>query len=117
MLNEVAKSGITGGIDSFLNKNNNVVEYLEKRNYYEQKKLQEYITILYERKNVIEHGAINDSDGYTNLRKEPNTNSEILEKINTGEKVEILSKKDSWYLVKTSAGKTGYVYNSKILID
>ena len=57
---------------------------------------------------------IQDSDGFTNLRKEKNAQSEILEKIKSGETIEVLDNTGDWYLVKTKAGKTGYVHKSKI---
>jgi hypothetical protein len=58
--------------------------------------------------------CIQDSDGYTNLRKEKNASSEILQKIITGSQVEVLDKSDNWWLVKTKEGKKGYVYKTKI---
>ncbi|SFI50171.1 SH3 domain-containing protein [Halpernia frigidisoli] len=57
---------------------------------------------------------IQDPDGYTNLRKEKNSTSEILQKINTGEKIEVLDNFGDWFLVKTKEGKEGYVYKSRI---
>ena len=58
-----------------------------------------------------------DNDGYTNLRKEKNTTSSILEKVKTGEAIEILNNKGNWYLVKTKAGNQGYVYKTKIISE
>lgn len=57
---------------------------------------------------------IHDSDGYTNLRKDKNTSSEIVEKINSGEQVEVLDQSGDWWLVKTKNGKQGYVHKSRI---
>ncbi|MDR3025159.1 SH3 domain-containing protein [Chryseobacterium sp.] len=42
-----------------------------------------------------------DPDGYTNLRKEKSTNSEILQKIKSGEYINVLNNTDDWFLVKT----------------
>ena len=58
---------------------------------------------------------INDPDGYTNLRKEKNTTSTVLEKIETGQIVELIEKSGDWYLVKTKAGNEGYVFKTKIV--
>ncbi len=60
---------------------------------------------------------INDSDGFTNLRKAKSTTSTIIEKIKTGETVEVIEQSDDWYLIKTKAGNQGYVYKTKIVSE
>lgn len=60
---------------------------------------------------------ISDSDGFTNLRKEKNTTSTILEKVKTGESVELIKQLGDWYFVKTKSGKEGYVYKTKIVSE
>ena len=55
-----------------------------------------------------------DPDGYTNLRKDKNTTSEILQKINSGEHIEVLDNSGDWYLIKTKQGKQGYVHRSRV---
>jgi predicted Zn-dependent protease len=57
---------------------------------------------------------IEDKDGYTNLRKEKSSSSEILQKIKSGEQIEILDNTGDWFLVKTKEGKTGYIHKSRI---
>lgn len=57
---------------------------------------------------------IQDPDGYTNLRKEKNAQSEILQQIKSGEDIEILDNSGDWYLVKTKEGNEGYVHESRI---
>ncbi|MGI9582230.1 SH3 domain-containing protein [Chryseobacterium sp. RRHN12] len=57
---------------------------------------------------------IQDSDGFTNLRKEKNSSSQILQKINTGEQVEVLDQNGDWWLVVSKEGKKGYVHKSRI---
>ncbi len=57
---------------------------------------------------------IQDSDGYTNLRKEKNSSSQILQKINTGEQVEVLDQNGDWWLTVSKEGKKGYVHKSRI---
>ena len=52
-------------------------------------------------------------DGYTNLRKEKSTTSTVLEKVETGQIVEVIEKSGDWYLVKTKAGNEGYVLRQK----
>lgn len=58
--------------------------------------------------------VINDSDGFTNLRKDKSSRSVIIEKIKSGEKVEILDDSGNWRLIKTNSGNTGYVYKTKL---
>ena len=57
---------------------------------------------------------IKDVDGFTNLRKGKSKESAILQKIPSGEKIQVLDKTDDWYLVKTKAGNQGYVFKTKI---
>ena len=57
---------------------------------------------------------IQDSDGYTNLRKDKTSTSEILQKIKSGEHIEVLDNTGDWFLIKTKEGKEGYVHKSRI---
>lgn len=57
---------------------------------------------------------IQDLDGYTNLRKGKNTSSEILQKIKTGEEINVLDKSNDWWYIQTKSGNKGYVYKTKI---
>ncbi len=58
--------------------------------------------------------SIQDEDGFTNLRKEKNASSEVLQKIISGEHIEVLNDSGNWFLVKTKEGKEGYVHKSRI---
>lgn len=59
-------------------------------------------------------GKINSET--VNLRKEPNTNSPIIEQLDRNNEVEILEQEDGWYKVKITEKKiTGYV--SEKLVD
>nr|WP_315238869.1 SH3 domain-containing protein [uncultured Flavobacterium sp.] len=60
---------------------------------------------------------IADPDGYTNLRKEKNSTSSILEKVKTGEFVEVIKQSGGWYLVKTKSGKEGYIFKTKTVSE
>lgn len=117
LLNEMAKSGITGGIDSFINNDSSIIQILEKNDYFGQSNLKEYITVVYEKEEIINYGQIIDPDGHTNLRKKPSSDSDILQRIATGEMVEIVSKDSLWYKVNTDAGQTGYVHNSRLKMN
>lgn len=57
---------------------------------------------------------IQDSDGYTNLRKDKLATSEILQKVKSEEIIEVLDNTGDWFLIKTKAGKQGYNYKSRI---
>ncbi|MDN3694174.1 SH3 domain-containing protein [Chryseobacterium tructae] len=57
---------------------------------------------------------IQDTDGYTNLRKGKSTTSQTLQKINTGETIEVLDQNGNWWLVISKEGKKGYVHKSRI---
>ncbi|WP_394364141.1 SH3 domain-containing protein [Flavobacterium plurextorum] len=38
----------------------------------------------------------------------------MIEKIKSGERVEILNDSENWWLIKTNSGNKGYVYRTKI---
>lgn len=58
--------------------------------------------------------TIHDPDGFTNLRKDRSTNSKILQKIKSGEHIEVLDNTGDWFLVQTKEGQKGYVHKSRI---
>ncbi|WP_395076284.1 SH3 domain-containing protein [Flavobacterium sp.] len=60
---------------------------------------------------------INDSDGYTNLRKQKDTISTILQKVNSGSEVTVLDDTDTWWEIETAEGNIGYVHKSKIISE
>ncbi|WP_175549587.1 SH3 domain-containing protein [Chryseobacterium polytrichastri] len=60
---------------------------------------------------------VSDPDGYTNLRKDKNTSSEILQQIKSGESIDVLENQGDWWLVKTSEGKQGYVHKSRVKVN
>ncbi|WP_333597217.1 SH3 domain-containing protein [Chryseobacterium flavum] len=57
---------------------------------------------------------IQDPDGYTNLRKDKNSSSEIIQKIKTGEQIEVLDQNGDWWFVVSKEGKKGYVHKSRV---
>ena len=60
-------------------------------------------------------GIINDPDGYTNFRKEPNSNSEIIRKIYEESNFIILDTTDRWWYIKHD-NNTGYIHKSRVKI-
>lgn len=105
--------GIQGDIESYLNKNPKYKSNLEKNNYYDLPTLKNYVKFIYQKENNTNF-LIQDSDGYTNLRKDRNSSSQILQKINTGEQVQVLDQNGDWWLVVSKEGKKGYVHKSRI---
>ncbi|KIX19817.1 hypothetical protein SY27_17360 [Flavobacterium sp. 316] len=73
------------------------------------------IEVLLNQKYASNH--IQDSDGYTNLRKGKGTNFDVIEKITTNTKINVLNNTDDWYLVKTKSGVEGYVHKSRIVSE
>ncbi|MGE8533232.1 MAG: SH3 domain-containing protein [Chryseobacterium sp.] len=105
--------GIQGDIESYLNKNPKYKSNLEKNNFYDLATLKSYVKYIYQKENNTNF-IIQDSDGYTNLRKDKNSSSQILQKINTGGKIEVLDQNGDWWLVVSKEGKKGYVHKSRI---
>lgn len=105
--------GIQGDIESYLNKNAQYRSSLEKNNFYDLPVLKEYIKYIYSKENETVF-IIQDADGYTNLRKDKNSSSPILHKINSGEHIEVENQNGDWWLVISKEGKKGYVHKSRI---
>lgn len=92
-------------------------ELFQKNRYYGYPSLEKYSKeygLLQEDLQEKIYATIVDPDGYTNLRKDKNTTSQILQKINTGEKIEVLDQSGDWWLVVSKEGKKGYVHKSRI---
>ncbi|EFK35661.1 SH3 domain protein [Chryseobacterium gleum] len=105
--------GIQGDIESYLNKNPTFKSNLEKNKFYDLPTLKDYVKYIYQKESNTNF-IIQDSDGFTNLRKEKNSSSQILQKINTGEQIEVLNQNGDWWLVVSKEGKKGYVHKSRI---
>ncbi len=58
--------------------------------------------------------SVQDADGYTNLRKEKNSLSEIIQQVKSGENIEVLDNSGEWYRVATKEGNRGYIHKSRI---
>jgi hypothetical protein len=110
--------GIVGHVESNLSDNPNYKSFLKQNNYFNLKRLKDYVENVYggdsNSDEVSRVFKISDPDGFTNLRKEKNTSSEILQKINNGSEVEVLDNSEDWWLVQTKEGRKGYVYKTKI---
>lgn len=94
-----------------------ILERFKKNKFYDYKYLEEYTKIfLLSKENSTESLTyiIHDNDGYTNLRKDKNSSSQIIQKINTGEQIDVLDQSRDWWLVISKEGKKGYVHKSRI---
>ena len=59
-------------------------------------------------------GQINDPDGYTNIRKSPNSKAEIIGKLLKNEYFFYTENPSSWYEVSTQHKVQGFVHKSRI---
>ena len=92
-------------------------EIFQKNKYYGYVDLEKYsisYELLKEDSQEKKYSTIKDADSFTNLRKEKNSFSEILQTIKSGEKVEILDSSGDWWLVVTKQDRKGYVHKSRI---
>lgn len=110
--------GVVGHVESNIVGNSNYKSFLKQNNYFNFQRLKDYVENVYagdsdsEETNVI--FKINDRDGYTNLRKEKNSTSDIVEKVRSGDEIEVLDNSGNWWFVQTKSGNKGYVYKTKI---
>lgn len=74
---------------------------------------QTYLSMSAEKEDTF-FGTVIDPDGYTNLRKDKSSTSDIVEKVKAGERIEVLDNTGNWWLIKTKSGNQGYVYKSKV---
>ena len=58
-------------------------------------------------------GYINDPDGYTNVRKEKSSKSEVLFQIYENERFDIQNNEGDWWLIKFN-DNYGYIHNSRV---
>ena len=49
-----------------------------------------------------------------NIRQSATTSSKIITTVKRGEKLKVTDKTESWYKIKTKAGKTGWVHASLV---
>jgi hypothetical protein len=110
--------GIVGHIESDLANNTSYKSFLKQNNYFDFKRLKDYVENVYgeDPNSEVEKVGykIQDLDGYTNLRKEKNSSSVIIEKVKTGEKIQVFDDSGDWWLIETKSGNKGYVYKTKI---
>lgn len=117
LLNKDLEVGVVGNAEAYLHENPDYKTFLKKNKYFNLQRLKEYVEYLLDQNPKSDYESvyeINDSDGYTNLRKAKNSTSDIIEKVKSGEKIEVLDDSGNWWLIQTQSGNKGYVYKTKI---
>ena len=105
-----------GEADYIFTKYPNFLKHLKDNNYYSFSQLKSYS----ENKSNLDNNDISiiyyiqDPDGYANLRKEKSKNSEIIQQLKNGEKIEVINNEKNWIQIKTKEGKEGYVYYDRV---
>jgi len=57
-----------------------------------------------------------DKDGYCNLRKYGNAKSEVIEKIENNEIINVLDSSEDWWFIQTNKGLVGFIHKSRIKV-
>ncbi|WP_433829346.1 SH3 domain-containing protein [Flavobacterium anhuiense] len=106
-------------LNNFYTQNSKMLERFKSQKFYGYPLIESYTKkyLLMSEENEISYGKVIDPDGYTNLRKDKSSTSVVIEKIKSGEKVEILNASENWWLIKTNSGNKGYVYKTKIKVE
>lgn len=107
-------------LNKFFNKDLQLEKRLKQNNYYDMG-----LTILPEEKRVASvnqnellknHYMTESVDGYVNLRKAPNTKSEVIKRLQNNIDLAILGYKGAWYHVKlTDNQNIGYIHQSQLI--
>lgn len=58
--------------------------------------------------------VIQDKDGYSNVRAQPNGKSDVIEKLFDNEPFYTFEQKGNWWQVCTPSGQVGYLYHDRI---
>lgn len=61
-----------------------------------------------------EPAKISDAQGYTNFRKGPGTNYDVVRKLYASEMFTVYPTDNKWWYMETKDGKTGYIYSNRI---
>lgn len=97
-----------------------IINSFEKINYYGHTDLAFFTKVFRTTQNNNDQNSeikkyyIQDSDGYSNIRKDKNSNSEIVGKVKSGEEIDVLDDSGNWWFIQSKSGKKGYVYKTKI---
>jgi hypothetical protein len=103
-------------LNNFYIQNHKMLDRFKFQKFYGYPLIESYTKkyLLMSEENEISYGKVIDPDGYANLRKDKSSTSVVIEKIKSGERVEILKDSENWWLIKTNSGNKGYVYKTKI---
>ncbi|WP_313377128.1 SH3 domain-containing protein [Chishuiella sp.] len=107
--------GIVGYIQQRLDTDIKYKSFLKNNDYFGFERLKDYAEYIYEpNNNENTNFIIYDEDGYTNLREGKSTSSKIIQKINSGEEIQVLDNTGDWWLIETKTGKKGFVHKSRV---
>lgn len=110
-------------LNNILISNPKIVMDFEKSNYYGHEDLKFFIKVFHtmqENSDNISQAKIyyiQDPDGFTNLRKDKNSASDIIQKIKSGEKIDVLDHSGNWWFIQNKSGNQGYIYITKIKME
>ncbi|MDR2274786.1 MAG: SH3 domain-containing protein [Sphingobacterium sp.] len=107
--------GHIGIVQYFISSHKDFIKNLRSNEYYAQERLKAFCENIDLFNGPIGEGTIKDPDGYTNLRTERNAHSTIIQRIKTGNRVEILDDSDDWWLVQTKEAQKGYIHKSRVI--
>ena len=74
----------------------------------------EVLTKTIKNNKYILQAKINDPDGYTNVRSKPSIDGYIIDVIDDGKIFYTYLQNGSWWQIKTSDNKTGYIHRTRI---
>jgi hypothetical protein len=64
----------------------------------------------------LEVQAVNDPEGFTNVRAEPEVQSNTIARVLEGESFYTISQQSDWWPVRTKDNKFGYMHRSRIRV-
>lgn len=57
---------------------------------------------------------VRDPDGHSNLREGPGTQTPVIGRVDSGQRVTLLGRSGSWWKVRTADGREGYLHGSRL---
>lgn len=63
-----------------------------------------------------EYGVVDNENGWSELKLEPNAHSTVMAKILNGTNLEIIDKTRNWFKVSTDSGRVGYIFKDELIL-
>ena len=119
LFDDKEKTGYTGKMikiqGTYMSKESKLRRNQYREGKYEFKNCCLLIPRKKDKKENVLYGEINDPDGYTNVRKERSSKSDILFKVYKNKRFKIIDNSENWWLIEYK-GKQGYMYKNRINI-